>query len=109
MALCRRFLRDNGVDKVIPEHGVDIIAFPMNSPSPRVAAAAGKKGHAELRFVRLTMPGYPIATVPVGTISHNGRPFGLALVAKAGREDLLFAFMSAFEANSPPRAVPPRS
>lgn len=53
-------------------------------------------------------PGYPIATVPLGTIDYNGRPFGLAIIAKAGREDLIFAFMSAFEAVSKPRAVPPR-
>lgn len=54
------------------------------------------------------LPGYSIATVPLGQFDPNGRPFGLAIIARAGREDLLFAFMSAFEAVSEPRPVPSR-
>jgi Asp-tRNA(Asn)/Glu-tRNA(Gln) amidotransferase A subunit family amidase len=34
-----------------------------------------------------------------------GRPFGLGVVAQAGREDLLIKFMSAYEAVSDPRPV----
>ncbi|KAI1127061.1 amidase signature domain-containing protein [Nemania abortiva] len=90
--VCRRVARDNGIDKVILEHELDLVAFPMDSPCPRVAAAAG----------------YPIATMPLGTLNHNGRPFGLAIIAKAGQENIMFSFMSAFEANSKPRVVPPR-
>lgn len=44
--------------------------------------------------------------MPLGTLDHNGRPFGLAIITQAGREDLMFRFMSAFEANFEPRAVP---
>ncbi|OAA80786.1 Amidase signature domain protein [Akanthomyces lecanii RCEF 1005] len=87
---CRTVAQDRGVDKVMKENNLDLIAFPMDSPCPRVAAAAG----------------YPIATVPLGTLRYNGRPFGLAIVAQAGREDLLFTFMSAWEACAKPRAVP---
>ncbi|KAJ4165399.1 hypothetical protein LMH87_007033 [Akanthomyces muscarius] len=90
MKQCRTVAQDRGVDKVMKENNLDLIAFPMDSPCPRVAAAAG----------------YPIATVPLGTLSYNGRPFGLAIVAQAGREDLLFTFMSAWEACAKPRAVP---
>jgi Asp-tRNA(Asn)/Glu-tRNA(Gln) amidotransferase A subunit family amidase len=35
-----------------------------------------------------------------------GRPFGLAIMARAGREDILFTFMSAFEATFPKRVIP---
>lgn len=59
----------------------------------------------QLQYTNFTL-GYPIATVPLGTLSYNGRPFGLAIVAQAGREDLLFTFMSAWEACAKPRAVP---
>ena len=45
--------------------------------------------------------------MPLGTLDFNGRPFGLALMAKAGDEKLMFQFMSAFEANFPKRKVPP--
>jgi len=89
---CHTVARDRGVDKTMAEHDLDLIAFPMDSPCPRVAAAAG----------------YPIATVPLGKIDYKDRPFGLAIIAKAGREDLLIRFMSAFEASSDPRAVPAR-
>lgn len=60
-------------------------------------------------YVRsLTVLGYPIGTVPLGTVDYNGRPFGLAIIAKAGREDVILAFMSAFEAMSKERPVPPQ-
>jgi Asp-tRNA(Asn)/Glu-tRNA(Gln) amidotransferase A subunit family amidase len=55
----------------------------------------------------LTSPiGYPIATMPLGVLKDFGRPFGLAIMARAGREDILFTFMSAFEAEFPKRAIP---
>jgi amidase len=34
--------------------------------------------------------------VPLGNL-EDGSPFGLFLLAKEGREDLLFSFLSAFE------------
>ena len=55
-----------------------------------------------------TCAGYPIATMPLGIIDDIGRPFGLAIMAKAGREDLLFQFLSAFEENFPRREIPPQ-
>lgn len=44
--------------------------------------------------------------MPLGTLNFNGRPYGLGVIAQAGREDLLFQFMSAFEALFPPRPIP---
>lgn len=44
--------------------------------------------------------------MPLGILDYNGRPFGLGLVAQAGREDLMFQFMSAFEASFPKRGIP---
>lgn len=52
--------------------------------------------------------GYPIATVPLGVTEADGRPYGLGIMARAGREDLIFQFMSAFEAHFPPRVLPSR-
>ncbi len=110
MNLCRTVTRDQGIDKALEEHTLDLVALPMDSPCPRLAAAAGKSTlctPATWAIPSLTGLGHPIATVPLGTLDHNGRPFGLAIIAKGGREDLLFAFMSAFEAVSEPRPVPP--
>lgn len=52
--------------------------------------------------------GYPIATMPLGVLDFNGRPFALGIMAQAGREDLMFRFMSAFERHFPPRPLPMR-
>lgn len=46
--------------------------------------------------------------MPAGVIQADGRPYGLGIMAQTGREDLMFQFMSAFEAHFPPRAVPSR-
>ena len=44
--------------------------------------------------------------MPLGVLKDYGRPFGLAIMARAGREDILFTFMSAFEAEFPKRPIP---
>ena len=53
------------------------------------------------------MSGYPLGTVPLGLLNYNGRPFGLGIMAKAAREDLIIQFMSAFETKFPKRRIPP--
>lgn len=45
--------------------------------------------------------------MPLGVLKDYGRPFSLAIMARAGREDILFTFMSAFEEEFPKRAIPP--
>lgn len=46
--------------------------------------------------------------MPLGVIPEDGRPYGLGIMAQAGNENLMFQFMSAFEAHFPPRVVPSR-
>ncbi|KAJ5703975.1 hypothetical protein N7493_011113 [Penicillium malachiteum] len=82
---------ENGIDKLFDEQNLNILAFPMDSP-----------------ITSGTYTGYPIATMPLGVIPEDGRPYGLGIMAQAGREDLMFQFMSAFEAHFPPRVVPSR-
>ncbi|KAM7205425.1 Glutamyl-tRNA amidotransferase subunit A, mitochondrial [Naviculisporaceae sp. PSN 640] len=59
----------------------DIIAGPADSPLCVHAAAAG----------------YPVATVPLGQLRYNKRPFGLCLVAGENQEAVLLRFMRAYE------------
>jgi len=40
--------------------------------------------------------GWPIATVPLGNLKSNGQPFGLFVIARSGREDVLIRFMTAY-------------
>ncbi|KUL84917.1 hypothetical protein ZTR_07885 [Talaromyces verruculosus] len=72
------------------EYQVSLIAAPGDSPLCIHAAAAG----------------YPIATVPIGQLRYNKRPFGLCIIAKANEEEMLLRFMSAYEKVAKPRPVP---
>ncbi|KAI0199461.1 amidase signature domain-containing protein [Astrocystis sublimbata] len=51
--------------------------------------------------------GYPIASVPLGFSSYNGRPHGMEIVARSGEEAMIFRVMSAWEATFPDARKPP--
>ncbi|KAK1753888.1 Glutamyl-tRNA amidotransferase subunit A, mitochondrial [Echria macrotheca] len=78
------------LDRVFANEGVNLIAAPSDSPLCIHAAAAG----------------YPVATVPLGQLRYNGRPFGLCLLAKEHEEASILQFMAAYEKAVPPRPVP---
>ncbi|CAH0023746.1 unnamed protein product, partial [Clonostachys rhizophaga] len=86
----KKVVIEDGFEPLFSGKGLDLVAVPQDSRIPSMATASG----------------YPIATVPLGVLKDYGRPFGLAVMAKAGREDILFKFMSAFEATFPKRAIP---
>jgi amidase len=84
--------RDDGIDKLFREQNLNILAFPLDSLMVFMSAASG----------------YPIAAMPAGIIPADGRPYALGIMAQAGSEDLMFQFMSAFEAHFPARGLPSR-
>lgn len=77
----RRSVRET-VEKLWAETGTDVIMASGESSLTTTAAAAG----------------YPIASVPLGSSTYNGRPYGLEIVARNDAEDTLFQVMSAWEA-----------
>lgn len=91
LAHIRNTAGENGIARLFAEEDLNLLAFPMDSGIAMIAAAAG----------------YPIATMPLGALLWNGRPFSLGIMALPGREDLMFQFMSAFEASVEPRPLPP--
>ncbi|KAJ6031316.1 amidase signature enzyme [Penicillium herquei] len=78
------------LDDIFEKEDINILAAPGDSSLCIHAAAAG----------------YPIATVPVGQLCYNSRPFGLCLVARADEEKNLLQFMEAYENVAQPRPVP---
>lgn len=84
--------RDLGVDRALKEYDVDVI---MGAPTGRAATV-------------YSMAGCPVGTLPLGYARFNGRPFGMAFVARANREDLIIKVMSAWEATFGPRKPPPQ-
>ncbi|KAJ5811051.1 Amidase [Penicillium robsamsonii] len=78
------------LDDLFDKEKINILAAPGDSPLCVHASAAG----------------YPVATVPIGQLRYNGRPFGLCLVARADEEETLLRFMAVYEKVAKPRPVP---
>ncbi|KAK0717600.1 amidase family protein [Lasiosphaeria miniovina] len=72
-----------GIDKVLEENEVDIIMGPSDGPLFCISGTAG----------------YPVASLPLGYLDFNGRPFGL--------QKALIQAQSAWEATFPARQPPP--
>lgn len=87
----RRTGRDRGIDHILNSYGLDVIIGPIESKLMSFAAAAA----------------YPIASLPLGYLDYNGRPFGLCCVARANEEAILIKVQSAWEATFEARRPPP--
>jgi len=87
----REHNKELGIDKALEEYGVDVI---MGTPTGRSATVAA-------------LAGYPVGTVPLGYARFNGRPYGMAVIARANEEGLILRVMSAWEATFPKRQPPP--
>lgn len=87
----RQAARTDGIDDILKTYDVDVIIGPTESKMCSYAASAG----------------YPIATLPLGYLDFNGRPFGLCCIARAYEEALLIKVQSAWEATFPARRPPP--
>ncbi|KAJ9105046.1 hypothetical protein QFC19_003678 [Naganishia cerealis] len=80
----------NGIDAVLDQYGLDALILPSEGFSTGPPAIVG----------------YPIVTVPLGTLNSTGAPFGLSFIGRKWSEPTLIALMAAYEASFPPRAVP---
>ncbi|KAK4064443.1 hypothetical protein Trihar35433_7960 [Trichoderma harzianum] len=92
LAFLRKLAGPDGIDQILNLFELDAIASLADSPLSSVASAAG----------------YPIATMPLGILDMNGRPFGISMTASKHQEKKLFQIMSAWEtlgARQPPPAL----
>ncbi|KAI1063472.1 hypothetical protein LB506_012763 [Fusarium annulatum] len=87
----RKVARDEGLDRIFKEYGVDVI---VGSSDTAIKAYASGSG-------------YPVGNVPLGYLDFNGRPFGLAVLAAKDQEAKILKFMNAWEGTFGPRQVPP--
>lgn len=88
----REVSRTRGIDKILKEYNLDVIIGPAESSMTDLASASG----------------YPIASLPLGYLEFNGRPFGMAALASGHQEATLIKVQSAWEATFPARRPPPR-
>jgi len=88
-ALCLRLTRDEGIDRVMRDDGVDAIVAPSYSYASAPAAVAG----------------YPNISVPVG-LTPKGKPAGLWMYAGFLQEPQLLAMAYDLEQEIQPRRQP---
>ena len=103
-----RITATDGIDKVMHEHRLDLVAGPADSTFVTLATGSRRqmmKPH-EQDLSLTVMQGYPIAAVPRGYVESSGRPYGAQLIAKAGDEATLIGAMSAWERMMPTRRAP---
>ncbi len=97
--------RQNGIDKLLAAHGVDVLVAPSGPVAPRADPVNGDvwpdwagAGHFA------AVAGYPHLTVPMGDV--HGIPVGLSLMGAKGSDERLLAMGHAFEIAGPMRVAP---
>lgn len=85
---------------------IDVIIAPGDSSLQMYSAACGKVDPSSVSRPLSTCTGFPIATLPVGYLDYNGRPFGLTVACPCHGEGMLFRVMHAWESTFPAREDP---
>lgn len=80
----RTHARD-AIDKLMDEHGLDVILGNGDGRMTAIASAAG----------------YPVGSVPLGYADFNGRAFGMNVITGRNGESKMLKVMSAWEATFP--------
>lgn len=98
------------IDEALEMGDVTLIAALADSPLCIHAAAAGitvPHSVKSVPFLTIALSGYPIATVPLGQLRYNHRPFGLCVMARGNDEQTLLRFMEVYESTvASPRPIP---
>ena len=95
--------RQDGIDAVLTQHQLDAIVAPTNGPATRVDLVNGDHWLGGTS-TPAAVAGYPLVTVPAGSIS--GLPVGITFVGGAFSETTLLRCAYAFEQHTMARTVP---
>ena len=103
LALCRKLVRTEGLDKVFAEHKLDALVAPSNGPAWPTDHVNGDRftgGNSSYAAVA----GYPSITVPMGYASEL--PLGLSFLGLAWTEGRLIGLAHSFEQATKARRSP---
>jgi amidase len=103
--ICRKYSRDEGIDKVIDTNRLDAIAAPANAPPWLIDTVIGDCFSNYISTCTLpAVAGYPSITVPAGFFKEL--PIGLLLYGKAFSEATLIKLAYSFEQATKARRRP---
>ncbi len=107
LRICRRFSRQEGIDRLMTRNRLDALIAPTYGPASRIDIVDGDDvpgGAGSLPAVA----GYPHLTVPMGYVT--GLPVGISFIGRAWSEASLLALGAAYEraahARRPPNYLP---
>ncbi len=102
-ASCLKAGRDEGIDAVLREHGLDAFVTPSYAPAIPIDLVNDEHHHGSCTQPS-AMAGYPILTVPAG-LAH-GLPVAVSFWGTAGSEQVLLDIGHGFERARDPLAPP---
>jgi amidase len=92
----RRLARDEGIDALMEQHGLDAIVAPTTPPAWKIDLVAGDPtGRGPFSSGPAAIAGYPSLTVPAGYVS--GLPVGILFFGRAWSEGTLLRLAYAYE------------
>lgn len=98
-----RLAREDGIDAVMREHGLDAIIAPANAPATPIDLVNGDH-HIGGSSTPSAVAGYPIVTVPAGL--YAGLPVGVNFLGGAFSEETLIRLAYGYEQASQARRPP---
>ncbi|SIN64745.1 amidase [Parasphingorhabdus marina DSM 22363] len=94
--LVQKATRQDGIDKMLKDHDVEILVAPSRGPAYIIDAIYGDQSHGGIGAGYIAaIAGYPNMTVPMGSL--HGLPIGLDLMSSHGRDSDVLAAGYAYE------------
>ncbi len=97
VAFVQQATRENGIDKLLAAHKVDMLIAPSNNPAFLIDAVYGDhapKGFTGVGYMA-AIAGYPHVSVPMGEV--KGLPVGLSFIASAWQDEIVLNAAKGFE------------
>jgi amidase len=105
LASSRRMCREEGIDALLDEHGLDALVCPTTGPATLIDHVHGDaRWPGSSSAGPAAVAGYPHATVPAGMV--HGLPWGLSMFSTAWRDARVLRYAYAFEQASRARRAP---
>lgn len=105
LASIQRMCREEGIDALLTEHGLDALVSPTMNPASLIDHVHGDvKRPGGSAASPAAVAGYPHATIPAGLV--HGLPWGLSIFGTAWSDAKVLSYAYAFEQATKARRAP---